>query len=92
MVKKPTEKSNFVVIIFLLGGIFLQLYREGLFPFSNFITIDLVVQAKFASVDFFRLGTSEYVNEYYYPRLFFLPFFILYKIFNLSLGTMEFLL
>jgi hypothetical protein len=92
MTKLSSEKSNFLLILALIVLIFFQLYREDLFPFSNYVTIDLVVQAKFASINFFKLGTTEWAHEYYYPRLFFLPFFVLYKIFNLSLGIIEVLM
>ncbi len=92
MFKISSKKSNLIFVSLLVGAIFFFSYRDNLFPFSDYITIDLAVHKRFATTRFFELGKTQWAHEYYYPRLFVLPFFIIYEVFGLRVDLIAYLM
>jgi hypothetical protein len=92
MMKKYSDKSNYLLTFLLVAIVFFYLYKDELFPFTNYITLDLAVQRNFATTNFFKLGATKWAHEYYYPRFFLAPFFILYQLLGLSIGEIAYLL
>jgi len=92
MSKITSNKFNFIFTVFLVVMIFFYQYKDGLFPFSSFITLDLAEKGRLATVNFFRLSSTQYTHETYYPRLFLVPFFVLYILFDLKIGVIQYLM